>query len=486
MNRRALLALAPLALAACMSAPPGIDGVAGAPPQPASYWTPPKSLAAAPEAAPPGGVRALSPEALQRLTLPQAVDLALTNNPATRISWAQARAAADAYGVARGSLYPTVSAGESATRSKTLTTSTLVAGERTQYGPSVNLSYLVFDLGGRSGAIDVARQTAIAADLSHNVTVQNTILAVEGAIYTYLGTRALRDADSAAVGEAAANLAAAEARHDVGLATLGDVLQARTARSQARLNLESLEGQLHVARGALAVTMGLPANTPFDVPDVPAPDSLDAVTASVDSLIAVAVRRRPELAAVQAEARAAAAQVRAVRGAALPSLAFTGAGGYTNSDIGNYRGQTYSLSLGISIPVFAGFSHLYGVRAAQELSNAANATADSARQQIALQVFTSYYGLRTATNQVRTSADLLASAQESERVARGSYTEGVGDIVDLLLAQSALASAQAQAVQAQWQWRASLAQLAHDAGLLGIHGESLLPTGTDASRNNDR
>ncbi len=275
-------------------------------------------------------------------------------------------------------------------------------------------------------------------------------------------------------------------RHNVGLATIGDVLQARTARSQAVLNLESLEGQLHVARGALAVTMGLPANMPFEVPDVPAPDSLNVVTASVDSLIALAVRRRPDLAQAQAEAQAAAAQIRATRGAALPSIAFTGAGGYTNSDIANFRGQTYSLSLGISIPVFAGFSHIYGIRSAQAQLTAANARTEQTREQIALQVFTSYYGLRTAADQVRTSADLLASAQESERVAHGSYTEGVGSIIDLLLAQSALASAQAQAVQAQWQWRASLAQLAHDAGVLGIHGDSLLPTGNDASRNNDR
>jgi outer membrane protein len=485
MRRHRVIVLIPLATVACLSAPPGLDGVTGAPPTPASYWTPPRSLAV-PGPAPSAAVGGITPADLQHLSLAQAVDLALTNNPATKISWAQARAAADLYGVARGSLYPTVSASESVTRSKALTTSSLIAGERTQYGPAVNLSFLVFDLGGRGGTIDVARQTAIAADFSHNATVQNTVLAVEGAIFTFLGTRALRDADSAAVGEAAANLAAAAARHDVGLATIGDVLQARTAHSQAELNLESLEGQLYVARGALAVAMGLPANTPFDVPNVPPADSLNAVTASVDSVIALAARSRPDLAQAQAEARAAAAQIRATRSAALPSIALTGTGGYTNSDLPNVRGKTYSLSLGISIPVFAGFSHLYGIRAAQDQLDAANARTEQTRQQIALEVFTSYYALRTAADQVRTSADLLASAEESERVARGSYSEGVGNIVDLLLAQSALAGAQAQSVQARWQWRASLAQLAHDAGLLGIHGETLLPTGGDVLRNDNR
>jgi outer membrane protein TolC len=99
-------------------------------------------------------------------------------------------------------------------------------------------------------------------------------------------------------------------------------------------------------------------------------------------------------------------------------------------------------------------------------------------------VFTAYYNLQTATERVRTAADLLASATESESVARGRYREGVGSIVDLLIAQSALADARAQDAQARWQWHSSLAQLAHDVGILGLRGEALAPlgAGTDTSR----
>jgi outer membrane protein TolC len=80
-----------------------------------------------------------------------------------------------------------------------------------------------------------------------------------------------------------------------------------------------------------------------------------------------------------------------------------------------------------------------------------------------------------------TSADLLASATQSETVARARYKEGVGSIVDLLIAQSALATARAQDVQARWQWRTSLAQLAHDTGALGLRGEPLMPLITDTT-----
>jgi len=114
---------------------------------------------------------------------------------------------------------------------------------------------------------------------------------------------------------------------------------------------------------------------------------------------------------------------------------------------------------------------------ATNVDGSRNARSEQTRQQIALQVFTAYYNLQTSTERVRTAADLLASATESESVARGRYREGVGSIVDLLIAQSALADARAQDAQARWQWRGAMAQLAHDVGVLGLRGEALAPLG---------
>lgn len=464
------------ALAACAHAPPRIDGGAGAPARPSEFWVPPASVTApaAPAARP---VAPVMQAALERLTLANIVEIALRNNPATRISWAQARAAADNYGASRGPLVPLLTAGVTASRTKTATAVNGV--ERTQYGPSASLSYMVLDLGGRAGSIDAARSTAITADFSHNVTVQNTILQTEGAAFAYLATRALRGAQRAAVDEAAANLAAAEERHRVGLATIADVLQARTARSQEELDLETLDGQLTVTRGGLAVAMGLPANTALEAPDVTAPDSttVAAVSESVDSLISLAYARRPDLAAARADADRAAAQVRIEQSAGRPSLSVTASLGYVGSDRTNFAGRNYALNLGIAVPLFSGFANTYGIHSAEAQLDAAGARVESTRQQIALQVFASWYALQTAAQRVRTSAQLLASAEESEAVARGRYQEGVGSIVDLLLAQSTLANARAQSVGSGWQWRTALAQLAHDAGVLGIHGEPTVPLG---------
>jgi outer membrane protein TolC len=363
----------------------------------------------------------------------------------------------------------------SVTRSQTLASSNgNGGGGRTQYGPGISLSYLVLDFGGRSGSIESARDLAIAANLSHNTVIQNTILDVETAIFDYMATRALRDAQMTALKEAETAVASSEEPRRVGVATIADVLQARTARSAAQLQLETLDGQLMIARGGVAIAMGLPANASIDIPQVPTRDSVAVITESVDSIIALAVRSRPDLAAAQAEALSASADVRAARSLQLPALTLGGNSAYTRNSPGT-SGATYNITFGLQLPIFNGFRNQYALRAAQDLATAADARTQLTRQQVVFSVFSAYYNLQTSGQHVRTAADLLASALQSEEVALARYREGVGTIVDLLIAQTALANARAEDVQARWQYQAALAQLAHNAGVLGVDGNAAIP-----------
>ncbi len=75
--------------------------------------------------------------------------------------------------------------------------------------------------------------------------------------------------------------------------------------------------------------------------------------------------------------------------------------------------------------------------AANEQYQAALARTEVTKQQVIQQVFTAYYTLRTSTDRVRTAHDLLASATQSEIGRARAVQEGVGSIVDLLVAQIA-------------------------------------------------
>jgi len=101
-------------------------------------------------------------------------------------------------------------------------------------------------------------------------------------------------------------------------------------------------------------------------------------------------------------------------------------------------------------------------------------------------VYTAYYDLQTAAQQVRTSDELLESATASVRAARARYTGGVGSIVDLLTAQAALADARAQQAQSRWTWAQALARLSHASGTLDLNGHSALPVSRDTVRPSTR
>ncbi|MFL5639606.1 MAG: TolC family protein [Gemmatimonadaceae bacterium] len=463
---------------------PRVNGVAGASPAPSRPWNPPPG-AIKPESlvtrAVVDAVPADLKQRIQRLSLADVVDLALRNNPATRASWSQARAAADLLGSARGQYYPDINGSATVSRIQSPATGTRPAGKRTEYGPSVALSYLLLDFGGRSGSIDAARQNVFAANLTHNATIQNTVLQAQVAYFNYMATLALLTAERSALAEAQANLNAAQGRNRVGLATIADVLQARTALSQEQLNLETIEGNLQAARGGLAAALGLPANLPFELEPLAGAIPVRTMTLSVDSIINDALRNRPDLAAARAEAAAAYSRVRIARAAMLPSLTLGGNAARTYSSPATFAGPSYSVQLGLSIPIFNGFSHQYDIAAARAQADAVSALADQTRQTVVTQVFVSYYALQTAERRVATADDLLASAEQSVQVAAGRYREGVGSIIDLLTAQSALANARAQQVQSRWQWYASLAQLARDAGVLGVRGETPFPFSQDST-----
>jgi outer membrane protein TolC len=455
-----------------------MDGLAAAPPRPSELWTSPRpSNALLTEDDSVSGPAQRAP-----LSLADVVDMALRNSPLTRASWREAQAAADRLGASRGLLYPDINGAVTTGLSRSTTANN--SAERTQLSPTVSLNYLLFDFGGRSGAIESARASAYAAGFAHNAAVQSAVLSAESSAFAYLAARAVRDAQLSAVRDAESILAAAEERHRVGVATIADVYQARTARAQEALALETFEGAVNVARGALAVAMGLPATTPIELANIAPADThtVTMTTVSVDSIVALAVRQNPALAAARADAMRAQAAVSVARSFTRPSLRLGATGGYVASNRENIEGRNYSLSLGLSIPIFSGFSNEYNVRAAANDFAAAAARATAVQRDVELQVFTSYYAFQTATRRVRSTAELLETAIASEGVARGRYTEGVGGIVDLLLAQSALAEARAQSLAAGWEWRTALAQLAYDAGALGLNGAPLGPLSDIGSR----
>jgi outer membrane protein len=183
-----------------------------------------------------------------------------------------------------------------------------------------------------------------------------------------------------------------------------------------------------------------------------------------------ALANRPDKASARVSILQSQQEVRIARSAEYPAVTAGATLGRNYSNLELFAGNNYALTLGITIPIFNGFGHQYDLAAAKSRVSEQVASANVLRTQVSNQVVTSYVNLHTAAARVRTADVLLASARQSEQVASGRYKAGVGTILDLLTAQTALASARAQQAQTRWTWATALAQLAHDVGVLGVHG----------------
>ncbi|HEX5802859.1 MAG TPA: TolC family protein [Azospira sp.] len=419
-------------------------------------------------------VRCVPPTPADALDLAGVIDQALCNNPQTREAWAAARAQAGLVGVARAAWLPNLSASVGSNRVRT------AGDERETTRATVNsaglsFSWLLYDFGVREATLESARQLLAAAIATQDSTTQAVFLAALQAFYQNHALQAALDAAELSEKAARESLAAADARYRAGSATPADRLQAQTALSQATLTRIRVGGELKNAQGALANSMGLDAHRPLRLAPLAATTPPGDFERNVDSLIDEARRRRPDLAAAEAQAQAADATVDATRAAHLPTITLGAQPTWQNN--AGLGSDSQSIGLTVNIPLFSGFGQTYKVRTAEAQAEQRAAQRDRLRLQVALDVWRSYQNLLTATQSLRSTADLLASAEQSERVALGRYRAGVGSILDLLTAQSALASARQQRVQSTYDWNVSRATLAQSVGILDA---GLLPalTGT--------
>jgi len=403
------------------------------------------------------------------LSLSDVVDLTLCNNPQTRSLWASARAQAANVGVGMSAYLPTLSAQAGESRNRSDSSGSTI--NYTSRNANLSASYLLFDFGGRSATLENAKQLLVAANETRDATLQANFLTAVQSYYALLSARASVDALLVAEASAKESLAAADARYQAGIATPSDKLQAQTALSQARLNLITAQGNARSAQGTLANIMGFDASQTYSL--LPLPESSPDAIAEQDigKLIADARQKRPDLRAAEAQIKAAEAQFTATRATGLPTVSL-GASTGTQNNPGSPSSNNHSSSIGITlnVPLFTGYRNTYQNRAAALQVEGKVAERDLLANQVALDVWRAYQTLLTNSQSLQAAGDLVASAELSERMTLGRYKAGVANmsILDVLNAQSTLASARQQRVAALYNFQTSRLALAQAIGQLDL------------------
>ncbi|WP_321899907.1 TolC family protein [Paraburkholderia heleia] len=416
------------------------------------------------------------------ISLMEAVGRALCHNPKTREAWADVKASAAAVGVARAAYLPTVSGNWQGVRDDSVTNvsnhpelSSNTAA--TVQSESVSLNWVLYDFGGRSAALKNANALLEAARATQNAALQAEFAAVAKDYYAAQAAQGALTSAQDVEHMAQQTMIAAQARVERGIAPVTDALQAQTQHDEAVFNLTKAEGDLQSALGALASDTGLDPDAGLVVPAVtatppPTPDYDESVALLIDEV----KRTHPGVLAAQAQLEAANAKVVQTRAQGLPSISLVGKYSRDNQPaslglgIPTYPATGHDAYVGVqvTIPFFEGFGRHYQIRQAEAEAERQQDVVDETVQKVALDVWTSWQALRTATQNVTNSDATLKNATLSFDAAQHRYNHGVGNILELLNTQTALANAQQRRVQALADWDNARIDLASKLGRLDM------------------
>jgi NodT family efflux transporter outer membrane factor (OMF) lipoprotein len=372
---------------------------------------------------------------------------------------AQFRAARAAAGIARGGLFPTVTAGASATKSRARSGgTTLVTGGTggtgsiggtggtattagtgatvTTFQVPVDVSWEI-DVWGRVRRLieaDVATAQASAADLENLRLSLQAELAVDW--FQLHGLDAQKQLLDATAGAYQTALKVTSNRHDQGIASGVDVAQAETQLETTRAQSIDLGVQRTALEHAIALLTGRsPAEltipvAPIGVAPPPIPVALPGEL----------VERRPDVAAAERRAAAANAQIGVQEAAYFPTISLTGSGGFASSRLASlfsWPSRFWALGASAVETIFNG-----GARHAA--TTQAKATFDAAaagyRQSVLVafqEVEDNLSALRVLADEATQEAAAVAAAERSLALANNRYRGGITTYLEVITAQNA-------------------------------------------------
>ena len=359
-----------------------------------------------------------TPSVPQQLSLKDAEAIALKNNPQISVARLTALASQQVTREVRSNLWPTATVsltGVDARAGSRITAGALnnpVLYERAAAGTTV--SQLITDFGHTTNLVASANLAAKAQDQNAVATKEQILLATDQAFYGALQAHAVSTVGEQAVEARQAVADQVSALFKSKLKSELDLSFANVNLSQAKLLLLDAQNNENAALATLSAVLGYPNLHSFQLVE-----DTSAVTpppANVDSLIADAMSKRPEILALEFQQQSAQKFQTAQRDLLFPSIRAMGVVGdapVRNPIIPDWYG---AVGINVEIPVFNGFRYPAMAREAQLRAQAADERLLDLRNRISRDVRNSWLNANTAYQRVAVTHELLKQSDRKSVV----------------------------------------------------------------------
>lgn len=420
--------------------------------------------------------------AAEPLTLDQAVETALKNNPGLKAADAQVDAARA--GVLRSSsgFLPKVTLSE--TWSKTDNPMMVLGAKLNQeivtpsdfnpavmndpdtisnYNTRLSVVQPVFNGGKEYLGVKQAKLAREAAMQDRNRSRQETVFNV---VKAYHGLLLAQEYDKVAVQSletSAANVKLADARFKAGAVLQSDLLRAKVQYAEVKEMATRSANGVKLAAANLSFAMGMPQDSAFEVAGAL---SVNEMKEDLNETIAEALSLRPDLVSLGLNRKNAEANVTQARTDYVPSLNLMGQVDWNSDRVAGNDAKSWAVMAVLQWNLFDGLVTTSHVREAAANSGRMRALDEQMRSGVQLQVRQAYYNLAASIDRIAATSSSVQEAEEGFRIVQKRYEAGMTTLVDVLGAENALIRAKTGALQALYDNNVAAAELKLAAGAL--------------------
>ena len=410
----------------------------------------------------------------EKLGITDLIDIALENNPTTRIYWFKAKSYAAEVGKANSTYYPQVSFSADVYRSR-IKPSLAYGGAFSQvgkyyetgFGPSAQINWLLCDFGKRSANVDATRQALYAANFEFNRSIQDVVLQVNLAYFQFFEALGNVKASKLNIQDAQTAYESANERLNSGVGNKPDMLNALANLRNAEFSLQQAEANVETARANLASALGVEVSAKLNITDDISIPKSKQTQDKIENLIAEAMRCRQDLLASYSQLKKSQLDIKVTKRNFLPQISAGASASYVDYSKSS-RGEQENLQIGVSLTwsVFEGFTRKYDLISAKMQEKIALQTIKQNQIQVVSDVWNAFYLYQSAVKQLKSAEAAVDANDEAYKATKLGYENGVNSITDFLNAQNRLASARQQQVMALSTLSSSIARLGHAVGAI--------------------
>ena len=391
------------------------------------------------------------------LTLTEAIDTALAANTALRITAEGERSADAALKQARGKNSISAEAGDTLRTSK-------AKDEDAQTSNSLSLSARLplYSGGANEANIESGEIGAQSARLTTERAREDLKYEVITAYWDAVEASKKVEVQRDTVNKYDAHLKNVTALYDAGAQAKIDVLRSSVELSNARQELISAENSYEVNLATLRNLLNIARTEPLTLTTEVTYQPFEK---PMEDCISYAYRNRLDLTVERAKLRQRELAVESARAGKRPSVNLTLGTGLTSQFQPRHdTSSDVSASVGVSWNIFDSGVTRGAIEEAEAERDIALLNVRKEEESIDLNLRKAYLNMREAEQRFTSTGDVVRQAREDYHIANERYRTGEGILLDIIDAQTALATAETNAISARYDYARYRAQVENIMG----------------------